>query len=565
MKSTLEIVLWSGMLNQSSKLNSFKKGLLVISTFFAFSLTIINSSRIFSLWDFSNYSDIAMRILEGQVPYLDFPLYTQPGTFFELATFLWLFGNNIISIYLIIFIKILIYNLIWLKILDKIGIDLKIYGLVFLIISFTSPWFIVPQPTYDADLAFAIIASFYLLYNLDYFKFKVQSIITFVTVLSPFWYKQTSGMAWIALVTIYLILQKKYSLIFLSYFYLFIVVIFSSVLFSQEIISKWFINVIIRPFSIRLNDGRNLNTLLNDILNITSFLLPVIFFFAALFLLSLRFKNLNFYRYLILYSPIILISRFLIYFNFDYYRINWQFILESIVIWNFIIILVNFVIFGWKVKFIFYQLLLFVTCFANSLSQGISGSSYAFWSIYLLIYLINFKLLQIKNWNNLEKTYRLSAIFIFSSFILYLPILFYGFSLERMNFLRFDENVHTYSKLYLWIGTPGHYLKESETGISLFEKYKLKGNTAVWPGEDPVSFFSKKIPDTNVSVSDITTNPEYDSVEKWLDESDIKYVILKTRLQLPGLHQVSVDKFSIAKNNYIEIEKRGVYVVLERK
>ena len=553
------------MLNQSSKLRSFKKGLLVISTFFAFSLTIINSSRIFSLWDFSNYSDIAMRILEGQVPYVDFPLYTQPGTFVELATFIWLFGNSIMSIYLIIILKIFIYNVIWIKLLSQLKINKNVYWPLFFIISFTSPWFIVPQPTYDADLALAIIIGFFLLLNLDKFNFQMQPIVTFITIFLPFWYKQTSGLAWLAIVTIYLIFQRKYFTIFLSYFYFFILITLSSVLFSKEIIFKWFANVIARPFSIRLNDGRNLNTLINDIFNITNFLLPLIFIFSALFFLSLRFKNINFYQYFIIYSPIILFIRFIIYFYFEYNSFNWQIIIESIIIWILIIILVNYLIFGWKIRLIYFQLLLFVTSFSNSLSQGIDGSSYAFWSIYLLIYLINFKIIQIVNRDNLTSTSRISYGLIFSSYILFLPILFYGFSLERMNFLRFEENVQNHSKLYLWIGTPGYYLKESEIGISLFEKYKSMGNTTVWPGEDPVSFFSKKIPDTNVSVSDITTNPEYDSIDKWLDESEIKYVILKTRLQLPGLHQVSIDYFSKAKSNFIEIEKRGVYVVLERK
>jgi hypothetical protein len=73
----------------------------IISVFYVY----FQSSQIISLWDFTNYTDIAVRILNGQIPYLDIPLYTQPGTFVELAISMLIFGKNIYAVYLVILIK----------------------------------------------------------------------------------------------------------------------------------------------------------------------------------------------------------------------------------------------------------------------------------------------------------------------------------------------------------------------------------------------------------------------------------------------------------------------------
>jgi hypothetical protein len=242
----------------------------------------------------------------------------------------------------------------------------------------------------------------------------------------------------------------------------------------------------------------------------------------------------------------------------------WESYLEPLILLNWFLVLFGIYFSKFKSKTSFIQLIILITCAANYLSQGISGSSYAFWHLYLLVYLLNFQILKELQIEGFGIDLESKKMFI-TALIFVLPSIVYSFTLERMNFVRFDEPVQKFRNLYGWIGTPGGYLEESQTGIDLFEKYSKLGRTTVWPGEDPVALITGTIPATDVSVSDATTNPNYKNIDNWLKESGIQFVILKTRLQLPGLHQASIDAFEIAKQNFQEVEKRGVYVVLKSR
>jgi 4-amino-4-deoxy-L-arabinose transferase-like glycosyltransferase len=142
----------------------------IISIFYVY----FQSSQIISLWDFTNYTDIAVRILNGQIPYLDIPLYTQPGTFVELAISMLIFGKNIYAVYLVILIKQFFIGFILSSLISKLfkntlfdNLAVKIVWLV--LFALLSPWSVVPQNTYDADLAFAILLAIYLLIKFDNF------------------------------------------------------------------------------------------------------------------------------------------------------------------------------------------------------------------------------------------------------------------------------------------------------------------------------------------------------------------------------------------------------------
>jgi len=45
----------------------------------------MQTHKILALFDFTYYTDNAVRILNGQVPYRDFTLFANPGSFYELA------------------------------------------------------------------------------------------------------------------------------------------------------------------------------------------------------------------------------------------------------------------------------------------------------------------------------------------------------------------------------------------------------------------------------------------------------------------------------------------------
>jgi hypothetical protein len=143
------------------------------------------SSQIISLWDFANYTDLAVRILNGQIPYLDIPLYTQPGTFAEMALSMLIFGKNIYAVYLVILIKQIFIGFMLSSLISRLfkntlfdNFTVKIVWLA--LFALLSPWSVVPQNTYDADLAFAILLAIYLLINFDNFYSQNKYINLFV-------------------------------------------------------------------------------------------------------------------------------------------------------------------------------------------------------------------------------------------------------------------------------------------------------------------------------------------------------------------------------------------------
>ena len=544
---------------------------------FAIGLFLIyfNSSRIISLWDLSNYADIAVRILNGQRPYLDFPLYIQPLSFYELAVSFKIFGLNIYAMYAVILIKLLIYSYIWESIIrlfleSSTTSKRYMFRTLYFVVALVNPWLIIPQPSYDADISIAILISLALLLNFDKLsrRFHIFSFLIIIIVLFlPFLYKQTSGIVWLFLVSIYFYInvdESKYKKFLILILVLFISYFFIN--YAQDgFVYEWFTNTVTRTIDTRLIPGRDPLSLLTSsakYIYYVSLLLPLVF------INRIRGKNLtkiDFFITCVLYSPIVfIILSFMIQMFAEDKRMVWESYLEPLILLNWFLVLLSFYISKFKSRITFIQLIILITCAANYLSQGISGSSYALWHLYLLVYLLNFKLikkLQIRGFVNDSEIKQIPLV----ALVFVLPSFIYGLTLERMNFVRFDEPVQKFRSLYVWIGTPGGYLEESQTGIDLFEKYSKLGRTTVWPGEDPVALFTGTIPATDVSVSDATTNPNYKNIDNWLKESGIQFVILKTRLQLPGLHQASIDAFEIAKQNFQEVEKKGVYVVLKSR
>ena len=542
-------------------------------------LVIFQSSRRFSLWDFANYSDLGIRIAKGQIPYIDFPLYTQPGSFYEIAFFTKFLGQNIYVIYLPIVLKLALLGVLVNLILNKV---LLFYGktsilkriLIMVGMSFLNPWFIVPQPTYDADLAFAVILSFFLvLISLDLkdksitrtSKVSLYSLII-ISAWLPFFYKQTSGLIWIILIHIFVIIFKrhlpKYLVTSLLVGDSLILTIFYLFQEKYNLVSYWINDAIKYPSEVRLTSSRSP---LNQLLQIGDYKIDLItiLIFTFILFLAIKRKSKDLFFTTFLFSSSIYLTYYLITSFTDNERFSWDtlFALTFLSISFAVIYSIIFMKYSMILKAL--QMILMLTCIVNFLSQGLVDSSYAFWQIYIIVLLISVNGI---NYGNLPKLGHInpSSVFAIILTVFISSISTYSFSLTRLDFVRVDEDISHYPKLYGWIGTPGKYLEETQLGIDLFSKYSKLGKTTVWPGEDPVSLFSGFLPSTDVSTSDLTTNPSYLEVANWLSEFDIDYIIWKTRLHLPGLHQVSIDALTPALGSYEEIEQVGVYKILKK-
>ena len=539
------------------------------------------SSQIISLWDFTNYTDLAVRILNGQIPYLDIPLYTQPGTFVEMALSMLIFGKNIYAVYLVIIIKQIFIGFMLSSLISRLfkntlfdNLTVKIVWLA--LFALLSPWSVVPQNTYDADLAFAILLAIYLLINFDnfysqnkYLNLFVNLLIVLVITYYPFFFKQTSGLVWLGFMHLYFFVTFiAFKSRMFRYLVLLDVILISLLVFLQinyGLVSKWWLWAIEKPIENRYTANMTPLAQLERAFQYKNLFIAVIFVSIALIFVLKKYNINKSYFIFTLTSMVIVVGNFLINseISSDIFKIDWDLLLVPTI---FLLLLISFV-FNLLVKNSFkYKLLIastILTLAANYLSQGILGSSYGFFQLYLLLILFLTAPLisSLANDRDLIKI----GVILLVPIIFSASILYYSSSKIRMSYVRFDEEVQKYPVLYSWIGTPGGYLEETQTGIDLFDKYIKKGRTAVWPGEDPVSLFGSTIPSTQVSLSDPTTNPFYNDVDSWLVDQDIKFIILKSRLHTPGMHQISIDKLEEAAKDFVRIEKKGVYFVLQRK
>jgi hypothetical protein len=550
----------------------------IISIFYVY----FQSSQIISLWDFTNYTDIAVRILNGQIPYLDIPLYTQPGTFVELAISMLIFGKNIYAVYLVILIKQFFIGFILSSLISKLfkntlfdNLAVKIVWLV--LFALLSPWSVVPQNTYDADLAFAILLAIYLLIKFDNFYSQNKFINLFVNLMIvlvityyPFFFKQTSGLVWLGFMHLYFfiafIVFKNKMFRYLVLLDIFLISLFLLLEINFSFVSKWWQWAIEEPIENRYLPFRAPLAQLKSMSEYNDIFITIIIISVVLIFVLRKFSlNRTFFIFL-LTSFVVVPFNFLQEYslNDNYLEISWSLLLAP----SIFLILVLSLVFNlfndspFKIKII--TIFSIFTLITNYLAQGIVGSSYGFFQLYLLLILLSFIPL-VKNVNKdnffiLKVISLLLVPFIFSSIVVY-----YSSSKIRMAYVRIDEEIGRYPVLYSWIGTPGEYLAETQTGIDLFEEYIKKGRTAVWPGEDPVALFSSSIPSTQVSLSDPTTNPFYNDVESWLKDQNIEYIVWKSRLHTPGMHQISTDQIEKASKDFNRIEKRGVYFVLKRK
>jgi hypothetical protein len=266
------------------------------------------SSQIISLWDFTNYTDLAVRILNGQIPYVDIPLYTQPGTFAEMALSMLIFGKNIYAVYLVILIKQIFIGFMLSSLISRLfkntlfdNLTVKIAWLV--LFALISPWSIVPQNTYDADLAFAILLAIYLLINFDnfysqnkYINLFVNLSIVLVITYYPLFFKQTSGLVWLGFMHLYYFVTFiAFKSRMFRYLVLLDVILISSLVFLQvnySLVSKWWLWAIEKPIENRYTANMTPLAQLERALQYKNIFIIAVFVSLAL-LIILKKYNIN--------------------------------------------------------------------------------------------------------------------------------------------------------------------------------------------------------------------------------------------------------------------------------
>jgi len=515
----------------------------------------MQTHKILALFDFTYYTDNAVRILNGQVPYRDFTLFANPGSFYELAGVFAVFGTTYEAVFLLMaaqtIIVCILVGLICFELFRGVQQKYLVFaGLTASSVSVANVYFLFNQPYYDASATVAILLSMFLIIKSSAGnpnKSRYQSLWSFLagsSVLWPFLYKQTFGIAWCGLlllgwavaliggkiksnVTPYVI---GFSLTaFLCLFYL----------VANDAVGDWFE----RPFLLLIGlvgvivlSNRAISKPGKDF----AFFVPILF--PALFFIAVVIPSLDQESRLQIISNI------------------WISILPLTL--SSLIMFMILAVVG-KKSFDLLDLLslaLIGSLITGWLSQGFLLSSHATWPLVLIGVLIALR----QNMKYLDDRY-FSFLFPFS--VAAMMVFVIGIFISTMNLARYSwlDPSGEAKPIYglSWASTPGNSGVDTETAANLFTKYSKMGRTTVFPGEEPVAFITGIIPATDVSASDRTTNPLFDDLQNWMQVNDIRYVILRNKGQSPEVNSVLSERVEILTEDLYLIEQQGPFTVYE--
>jgi len=550
----------------------------VITSPIAVFLLWTQTHKVLALFDFTYYTDNAIRILNGQIPYRDFTLFANPGSFYELAGVFAVFGTSYEAVFGLmaaqtIFVCLLVGLICFELFRNSQQKYLILAGLTASSVAVANVYFLFNQPYYDASATVSILLSMFLIIKSSavipngpryqwFWAFLAGS-----SVLWPFLYKQTFGIAWCGLLVlgwlVALIGGKVKSNLtpnvlgfsltaFLIFFYLII----------NDALENWFEQTISYPLTIRNSSffqlfdqlkslerpllllvglvgvivlsNRAISKPKKDVAFFVPILFPALFFIAAVIpsldeesraeivsniwisILPLTLSS------LILFMILAVVGKK----NFD--------------LWDLLsLALIGSLMTGW-------------------LSQGFLLSSHATWPLVLIGVLIALR----QNMKYLDNRY---FSFLFLCSVAAVVVFVIGIFISAMSLARYSwldpsgEAKPVYG--LSWASTPGNSGVDTETAAELFIKYSKMGKTTVFPGEEPIAFVTGIIPATDVSASDRSTNPLFDDLQTWIQVNKIRYVIVRKDGQSPGVSNILAERIEELTEGLYLVEQKGRFTV----
>lgn len=536
--------------------------------------------KIIALFDFTYYTDNALRILNGQIPYKDFTLFANPGSFYELAGIFAVFGTSYSSVFGLMAaqtISVCVFiGLICFELFRNVETNYRLFaGLTASSVSVANIYFVFNQPYYDASATLSILLSMYLIIKSSgsspnrsisqwFWAFLAGS-----SVLWPFLYKQTFGIAWCGLLlvgwAVALVAGRiKSNLVpnvlgfsltaFLLLFYL----------TSNGALYEWFDLTISYPLSIR---NSSYFALLEQLRPREKAFLLLIGIVAVLIFSNRAIAKPK--KYLALFVPIFFPALFFI--AQVILVLKDGSLLQSISsIWTSLVpltlsSLILFMLLAVVGKKTFdlwdlVSLALMASLMTGWLSQGFFGSSHATWPLVVIGVLIalrqNMKAIDYPRFGRLFFA-SMAAVIVFV-----IGIYASSMTLARYSWLGLTGDAKPVYGLS-WASTPGNSGVDTKTAAYLFLKYSNLGRTAVFPGEEPVSFVTGIIPATDVSASDGTTNPLFEDPQNWIRKNENRYVIVRNDGQGPHWAAILPERIERLIRGLYVVEKKGPFTVYE--
>jgi hypothetical protein len=536
--------------------------------------------RVIALFDFSYFTDLAVRINEGQIPYVDIPMFASPGSYLQLAALLRVFPGS----YKAIFVMMAFQSVVCCALVISVAVT-RSKGL-FLRDSILTYFCVFPvgainiyslfhQPYYDADAIIWVIAgisclSFIWCYDRPASTSRFCLVSVGVVLGLPFIYKQTFGIAWITMlgflgfVCFIFVPRRRYQLSWIFSGVCLLLGIFFLWLLGNSAAGNWIEWTIKYPLKMRNSSPRSL-------FDVES---KQIFVFAAILIASFWYCFSTLYEFnrhwsmLILWlsSPVAAVTEVAIDRQWDWSTtlagIWAEWMPSTIFLW-----MIGFILFAISgPRWDFWDSVLIASTASIAiglLAQGYKGSSHAIWPLLFVLFCISYsKILEAGQGRLLIVGILapiLVSVFLFSGLV----------ELQRYNWMYREEPLGDRTEVFGWVQTPGLFLQDSIVSANLYDRYSKMGKTAVFPGEEPVAFLTNHAPKGNVSASDRMTNPYFDDLGNWLDQWMIQFVIVRTTSQAPStanaLDFEGKIRGQMLNKKFELVETKGPFKVLRRK
>lgn len=589
-------------LRSEAKSNLTTYFIYTISTLIAIVIPIFASHYVNSVYDTTYFVTNGLRIAEGQIPYKDFILVHNPGSFLIIGMLFKIFGTSYFSLVgWMIFVQI--FSMIFTFVILNHFISIKYLRLFFAFLSaFTMPYSVVAANNYDSDSTFFILFCLaVLLRNFNKPKPKEFVLLGFLTFVIFIIKQNVGGFFILAMI---LIIFKNYNFKIIKYFALGLSIcgtIFFCFLYLFSDIANWWRYGVVFAAQQRLGDpfgpvkkifdsstevkeiliaavisilAYSLSRNLKQQINFPFFAFPLILAVTALI------KSLiNFMRHFSTQLPQIEISGW--GGSLYYTTVNQTFWL---VIFLAVPILLNRPLLKNSKSAVI--LICVTTLYSALLSQGINGSTYGNSILFVLIPMLlvgdksktlAFKMPK-KNTKNAatiirieRKIFRSKAfekinLVTFVTFITLFAITFgiTGLTNGRLGFVDLRGEVQRNSSIQ-WIGNPGSFLPEQNYARDILKKYNDKYDGIVFiPGAEFGYLLSGIAPTADVHTFDGTTNPYGADQQFFLECNKVQLVAYNSHNSVSMYFDFNVSKWP-PPSNYSYLERVGPFDLYVRK
>lgn len=532
----------------------FKENLFItIIVFFSISIIYWQNGRILPLIDYSYQIENAYRILVGQIPYKDFFLVLPPGTYLYMALIMKIFGfSNIFqTIFLMISSIIIVFTTYFiLKCISKKQ-PINKFLLLPLIVSGYS---IYPFASYDISATLFMLLGWTMIWYI-YKKNNNLTIylLTGLIISIPSFFKQNTGLIY-SLFSFILIFYEAYSskenkwkkILFLTTGIAVPYLIFSIYLSLNHSFQDFIFQIFVFPSRIR-SPIISFKKILIDFFEKINFIHYISFFLIYIICMSKKIINKNkeiliilillisTILFPILYSFWISIYKnskeFLYIFSYvsKYYLSIWYLIISILTFY----ILKNFfsknINIRNKIFYIIFSIEIIIICLSSFLSQGIDGSTYGIYPLFIIMLSLILKELKLNfkniNWNRYILYFSILITINLSVSVIY--------NIRLSYFSKSGTIIKASIPEMKGLSTPGPWIKEMENMID-YVKYNIPSNETIIsvPGEDPFYFLLKRKPVISFFQYLYSTFPYSDKdYANIIIDKKIQWIVVKNNTQ----------------------------------